>query len=154
MTNYVAQSVTLGQTFVNTILDALLTRPAGALIVTGKLRLSKDPSLVITPQSTRAALAANEADYSGYTAGGIAAVVSAPVNLSNNAHGVLVQGLFEATTATPFVSANVTGWWIDDGTNLIAGERFSGNQIAAFAAVGAYLSLTAMVPLQLIQGTI
>ena len=153
MNTYTAQQVTYGQAFVNTILAALKTVPGAALIVAGKLRLSNNPTLVLTPQTTIAALAANECAYSGYTAGGIAVVLSAPLNLSNNAQGVLTTGLFLAVTATPYVPDTATGWWIDDGTNFIVGERFAGNQVATFAAPGAFLDLIAELPIQLGQAT-
>lgn len=153
MTNYTAQNVTFGQAFMNTIMAALKTVPSGALIATAKLRLSNSPSFAPTPASTIASLDATECAYSGYTAGGIAVSLSAPLNLSTVCQGVLTNGLFLATTASPFVPDVAYGWWIDDGTNFIAGERFSGNQSASFASPGAFLDLNALVPGQLAQAT-
>ena len=153
MNNYTAQQVTLGRAFINTILAAFNTRPAGALVVTPKLRLSNNPALVFTPDTTIATLASAECAYSGYTAGGIAATVSAPLDLSTVCQGVFIQGLFEATPASPFVPDTATGWWLDDGTNFLVGEKFSGNQTAPFGVPGNFLALNATIPVQLNQGT-
>jgi hypothetical protein len=153
VTTYTAQNVTMGQAFMNTIIAALKTVASAALIASAKVRLSNSPSFNPIPGSTIAQLAANECAYSGYAAGGIAAVLSAPVNLSAGAQGTLISALFEATTATPFVPDTAYGWWIDDGTNFIAGEKFANNANAPFAAPGSFLSLTAIVPGQLTQAT-
>lgn len=153
MTYYQAKSVTFGRTFINTVLAALKTVPGAALLVAGKLRLSQDPSFNPQPSSLIADLTPAEADYSGYVAGGVAVVLTAPVNLSTVADGVLFTALYLAAAATPFVANNVTGWWIDDGTNYVAGERFQNNGVASFSAPGAFLNLTAVLPQQLIQGT-
>jgi hypothetical protein len=137
----------------NAVIAAFKTVPGAALIVAGKVRLSQDPSFAPTPDSTIAGLAANEADYSGYAAGGIAAVLSAPVNLSNNAQGTIISATFTAVSATPFVPNQVYGWWLDDGTNFIAGERFVNNGQAPFGAVGDFLALIVLLPGQLLQPT-
>jgi len=151
---YQAQRVTLGEDFANTVLAALKTVPGGALVTAGKLRLSKDPTFNPQPSNVIADFTANEADYSGYVSGGISVTLTAPVDLSTVCNGVLFTGLFEATTASPFVGCTVWGWWIDDGTNVICGEKFDGSLSYAFAAPGNFLSLTAIIPLQLAMGTV
>jgi hypothetical protein len=153
VTFYQALSAVYGSAFVDTVLAAYKTVASGALVATAKLRLSNSPTYNPTPQSTIAALAATECAYSGYTSGGVAVVLTAPVNLSSVCLGVLFTALFEATTASPFVPDIAYGWWIDDGTNFIAGERFANNQNAGFAAPGAFLNLTAVLPFQLQQAT-
>jgi len=47
----------------------------------------------------------------------------------------------------------VTGWWIDDGTNVVASERFEGGVTVGFAAPGSFLTLTAILPFQTHQVT-
>ncbi len=153
MTNYTAQAIVYGRAFVNTILAALKTIPGGALVTGAKLRLSNNPSFSPTPGNVPGDFSANECAYSGYTAGGLAVTLSAPLNLSTTADGVLFAGLFVATAASPFVPDTATGWWIDDGTNVICAERFANNQTATFASPGAFLSLTALLPQQMLQAT-
>lgn len=153
MTYYASQSVVFGLDWINTVLAAYKVAPLAALTDLAKLRLSKDPSFNPTPASTITDLEANEADYSGYAAGGVAVVLSAPVLLSTVCSGVLFPYTFLATSASPFVPATVYGWWMDDGTNFIAGERFANSQNAGFAAPGAFLALTTVLPFQTRQST-
>lgn len=151
MNNWITQSVVYGQDFLLTVVAALKTAPATPLVNTGKLRLSLDPGFNPTPNSTISALAANEANYSGYTAGGIAVVLTTGLLVSTTGVAAAAQGLFEATTATPFVPANVTGYWVDDGTNFIGGEAFGSGNVAQFAAPGDFLALTVLLPLLFAQ---
>jgi hypothetical protein len=152
--SYESQQVGYGSAFADTILAALKTVPGGALIVTGKVRLSQDPAFNPTPLSVITDLTPNEANYSGYAAGGIAAILSAPLNLSTVCRGVLIPALFLDTTGSPNVTNVVYGYWIDDGTNVIAFERFANNQTANFTGTGDFLSLTILLPIQLSQGTV
>jgi len=151
MDQYTAQAVVIGRDFANTVLAAMKTVPGGALIVTGKVRLSQDPAFNPTPASTRAGLAAGEADYSGYAAGGIAYVVPDPVNLDTETQGLQVTVAFVATAANPFVENTIYGWWIDDGTNVVVAEKFANDATANFGAAGDFLSLNTRVPFMLEQ---
>jgi hypothetical protein len=135
----------------DTVLLALKTVPGGALIVSGKARLSKDPSFAPTPDSTIASLAALEADYTGYAAGGIAVVLTTSLNLSPGCLGDLATALFEATGSA--VTNTVYGYWVDDGTSVVCGERFAGGGVVAFQVAGDFLDLTVLLPMQLIQAT-
>jgi hypothetical protein len=149
-----ALQAVFGRAFADTVIAAFKARPAGPLVsATAKFRLSKDAAYNPTPDSTIAGLAANEADYSGYTAGGETVVLSAAVNLSSIGVGALATQLFEATVAGPFVPANVYGWWIDDGTNVIAAEAFPVGTVATFASPGDFLDLTAVLPVRFYQST-
>lgn len=151
--NWTAQNVVYGRTFVNTILAAFAAAPLAELIDTAKIRLSQNPAFAPDPDSAIADLTPTEADYSGYTAGGIAMVVSAPLNLGTDVQGTMSSVLFKATTATPFVSNTVYGWWIDDGTNLICGEAFPGGVNALFGSINDFLQLDVVTPLPLYQTT-
>lgn len=153
MTNWQARNVVFGIAFVDTVLAALKTVASAALIATAKVRLSTDTAFNPTPNVTISALAAHEAAYTGYTAGGVAAVLSAPVNPSTVVLGVLIPALFIATSSGSFVPATVTGWWLDDGTNFICGEAFGGGNTANFGQPGDFLDLTVVVPFGLQQST-
>jgi hypothetical protein len=148
-----SKQVIWGLAFANTVLAALKTVASGALIASAKLRLSNLSTFNPTPASTIAALAANECAYSGYTAGGIAVVLTTGLILSPACQGAVTTGVFEATTASPFVPDTAYGWWIDDGTNFICGEKFGTGTYAAFAAPGNFLDLAAFLPFQLTQAT-
>jgi hypothetical protein len=149
--NYTSQDVTYGTVFAQSVLAAFSTAPANPLIHTGKLRLSQDPAFNPQPNSTVAGLAANEATYTGYTAGGVAVALSGGLLPSPNLAGALQTELFTAAGGGTFVPNNVTGWWIDDGTNVIAGERFAGGAVCNFAEVGDYLVLTVILPEYFLQ---
>lgn len=151
VTSYQSRNVVLGRAFAATILDALAAAPLAELIDTGKIRLSKDSSFNPTPDSTRAALATNEADFSGYTAGGYACVLSANVRLGVNIVGKTAPALPICATATPLVVCNVYGYWVDDGTNVIVAEKFPEGMVAGFNAVGDYLDLLVAFPVMLLQ---
>jgi hypothetical protein len=151
MSQYSSVEVVYGEAFVKSVLAAYKTIPGGPLVSAGKLRLTSNPSFTPTPQSDLLVLEAEESDFSGYPAGGIAVVLTAPVNLSTVAAAVLFTGLFEAAAATPFVGGTVYGYWIDDGTNMICAERFDGGVGAPFAAPGDFLNLTVILPFMLQQ---
>jgi hypothetical protein len=151
--SYNSQQVGFSQFFANELLTAITTRPAAALVAAGKVRLSQDPAFNPTPQSTMAALATNEANFSGYTAGGDAATIGTPVNLSPNCQGVLATAMFVAAPAGPFVPNTVYGYWVDDGTNVVAYERFANGASFSFASPGDFLDLTVLLPVQLTQAT-
>jgi hypothetical protein len=151
MNNYQSKSVVWGRTFMNEFLAAIATRPAAALIAAGKIRLTVDPTFAPTPDMTLASAVSNEANYSGYAAGGIAAVFTVALNISPSIQGAIASALFEATPAGPFVSAVVTGYWLDDGTNIVIAERFAQGATAAFSAAGDFLDLTTVLPLGLAQ---
>jgi len=153
VSSYASQSVVFGQTFANTVVAAWKTVALAPLIATPKVRLVNSPSFTINPQTTIAELAAVECNYSGYAAGGIALVVGSPVNLSNAAQGAVTGLQFVSTTATPYVGATAFGYWIDDGTNLIAGEMFAGGFSADFGSAGSFLELILQLPIQLNQAT-
>lgn len=153
MNIYTSRAVVLGRTFAGALLGAIATRPAAALIAAGKIRLSKDPAFNPTPDTTLASLTGAEANYSGYAAGGIAAVFSVVLGVTPIIAGVLANALFYATTASPFVSNNVYGYWVDDGTNICIAEKFAGGGIASFGAAGDFLDLTTIIPADLQQLT-
>jgi hypothetical protein len=149
-----SKNVVFGQAWVNTVLAAYKTLPTTALILaTAKIRLNNSPTFNPQPSMTPAINAATECAYSGYTAGGILAVQSAPVALSPNVNGEVISALFEATVVTPFVPDMAYGYWIDDGTNVILAEAFGGSNIAPFGAPFQFLQLNILLPFYFFQGT-
>jgi hypothetical protein len=148
---YSSQNAVIGRAFADTILAALKTVPGSALITSGKVRLSKDPSFNPSSDSSVVALEANEADFSGYPAGGVAVSLSAPLNFSLGCQAVLTSALFLAAAASPFVPNVVTGYWVDDGTNVVQGERFAGGVNFSLSAPGDFLELAVFFPERLLQ---
>jgi len=144
---------TYGRAFIDTVLAAYKTVPGGALIVSPKLRLSKDPAFNPQPGSLIADLTPQEADFSGYTAGGYALVLSAPVNLSGSVEGVLSSATAISVPAGPFVSNNLYGYWIDDGTNMICGEAFGGAGPIPIGLAGDFAQVDVRLPLLFTQPT-
>jgi hypothetical protein len=149
--NYATVNVVYGRAFILKWLAGLTAPITAGLLATAKLRLSKDPQFNPTPDSLLSALAAMEADFSGYPAGGKAVILASYVGSSASADSAYAQVIFTAAAATPQVSNTVTGYWIDDGTEVCVAERFSAGQTAPFDIVGDYLGLTALVPLQFYQ---
>lgn len=151
MAYYTTQSVIYGRAWVNTVLAALAVDPAAALIVTGKIRLSKDPAFNPTAASTKTELAAQEADYTGYAVGGVAFVPGAPVNLTANQQGVVDPVTFRAAADDPQIDNSVYGWWLDDGTNVVCAEKFADNASFSMAVLGDFLQLDVVLPFSLLQ---
>lgn len=149
---YQTKSVVFGAAWVATEIAAVAARPAGALVAAGKLRLSKLPGIIANPNLTRAQLAANEAAYTGYPAGGYAVVFSAQVNLTTQILGLLVNQLFLVTADDPQVNETITAWWIDDGTNLVVMEAFAEGATWSQSGPGDFLALLASVPWPLYVG--
>lgn len=148
--HHTTQNVVIGRTWMRVVLAAMAADPNAALIVTPKIRLSKNPLLSITPQTDIADLEAAEADFTGYTAGGITWTVGVPVNLGPTRVGLQFPVSYVAGTADPFVANTIYGWWADDGTNLIVGEVFVPPLTYGFATQGDFLQLDLVMPVALV----
>lgn len=151
MAQYSSQQVVFGRAFALAVVAALKTAPANPLINLAKLRLSQSPVFNPTPLNVPADFIANEATYSGYTAGGVAVVLTVGLVLSQGAVGAFFGNLFLATGAA--VQNLVYGYWIDDGTNVIVAERFAGGVNFPFQQNGDNLDLNVFIPVQLTQNT-
>jgi hypothetical protein len=145
------KQVVFSQAFMNAVLAAFNVRPAASLIGAGKLRLSHDPAFNPQPSSTIASLAANETNFSGYPAGGAALVLVPGVNLTPIIQAGIATAVFEAFTAAPFVADTITGWWCDDGVNLVAGEAFGPGNAVPIGAPGDFLQLDAILPIRMME---
>ncbi len=150
--NWISQNCVYGRTFGVASLNTYDTMVGGAgLIGTGKLRLSHQAGFNPTPDTALADLEAQEAAFTGYPAGGIAVVLTDPVNFAPNLLGVQCRGVFICGTADPQVTDTVYGWWIDDGTDMKAAEPFPLGVTWAAQNPGDFLDLIANLPWHLIQ---
>jgi hypothetical protein len=154
MPAYASQQVVYGTAFLDTIIAALKTVPAAALINGAKVRLNTNLAYNPQPGDSITTNTANEANYSGYTAGGIAVVLGTPVNLSPTCQGTIFNATFTAATASPFVPNVCYGYWVDDGTNVIMGEKFAAGTSYSFGSPGDFLELIGQVPQQANQATV
>jgi len=148
---YVTKTPVYGKAFMDTVLGAMKTLPGAALIVGAKVRLSKDPGFSPSPQSTIAALAASECDFTGYPAGGDAVAVGTLHNLSPNSDGFIQDALFSGSGGPPFTGGSAYGYWIDDGTNVIMGEAFGSAGPINITVAGDYIELDLRLPLRFEQ---
>lgn len=150
MAGYSSQLITYGNAYLKTQATAQKTAPTNPLINTGKVRLTTATGFSPSGTNTIAELSPNEANFSGYTAGGLALTLTGPVNLSALCEGMIAALTFLATTASPFVPNVLTGYWVDDGTNVIAQEAFPSPGITISAA-GDFLALLLQLPQQVNQ---
>ncbi len=153
MLSYTSQVVGYGLAFMDTVMQAFTTLPAAKLINTAKLRLSHDPAFSPTPGSTIAALAAQEANFTGYPAGGAAFATGTPIHLAPSIDGAGTAVFFQATTGAPFTADTVYGYWVDDGTNVIAYERFAGGVAMPFTSPGVGMEMVVFLPFPLSAAT-
>jgi hypothetical protein len=140
-----------GKAFASTIIAALTTRPAAALLATVKIRLTTAAPFAPTPNNLIADFTPNEADFVGYTAGGYAPTWSAQVNLSGQIIGILANVTPICSSASSPSPNVVTGYWADDGTNVIVAEGFVGGLTFGFVNPGDFLDLQCNLPFQLYQ---
>ncbi len=84
------------------------------LLSTGSLKLFKN-NLTLTPNTTKAELAAAEADFSGYAAEAITAPDDAYIDRSGGASVIVptVEFVFDGTDLSPTTNL-IYGWWLED----------------------------------------
>lgn len=146
MPAYRTAAVVWSKAFVDKVLSAIKTNPAAALVVAGKVRLSKDPAYNPAPGDAIADLTPQEADFTGYPAGGVALALSGPVNLGGAGDAMIADALF--TGGGPFLVDNgIRGYWIDDGAIVVCGERFADGLVIGIAAAGDFIELDLRLPL-------
>jgi hypothetical protein len=139
------KSAVLSQYTRNAQLSALVTRPAGAIVGNPHVNLTHDPAFNPTPTTTLAALVAQVASFSGYVP--VVPVPVAPVNLDPATQGMIWSAVFEATVASPFVGDTITGYWEDDGTNMVLAEAFGVGNSIPIAAPNDYVQIDGIYPL-------
>lgn len=154
MSSVVTQSVVFGRAFADAIIAGLSTLAGTALLATAKLRLSHDPAYNPLPDTLLADLEAQEALYSGYPAGGVAVALSAPLNVAVGIEGAVQSHLWIATNASPFVGDSITGWWIDNGTDMLLASPFGDLGPVSIGLAGDFLNLLGVLPVGMYQPTV
>jgi len=141
MASRTAGHLVYGRAWLSTIVAALKTVPGAALLAAGKVRLTK--VVGFNPQSsmTIATLTPDECDFVGYPAGGLALTPSAEVNVTQATIGVIGNATFICTDSAAPGPNSCTGYWIDDGVNVVVAEAFVPGQTVVFAQNGDYLDL-------------
>jgi hypothetical protein len=139
-----SQAPTVARGLLNLICAAYKTTATGPLAPTLAVHLFDSGGLSLNPDTTLAALTAVESAFSGYAMQSL--TLSGPVEFSPLAQGMLGNVTFTATTASPFVTGNATGYWVDDGTNLVLAEQFGPGFNVPFGLVGAFLDLSVVLP--------
>ena len=146
-----SKNVVYSRAFMDKVLAAYKTLPAAALIPTLTVRLLMGNLPALTADTPLATLVGLEANYSGYAAQ--TPVATVPVTSSTNVEGYIGTALFESATASPFVSATVTGYFVTDGTIVVAMEAFPAGISYGFTAANNFLSLGVILPGNLYQAT-
>lgn len=74
-----------------------------------------------TVTTTKAEFVAEEADFSGYPAGGITITAFADPILDPNGGASINGGVqqFVVVTATPIVPNSIGGWWLEDSAGVV-----------------------------------
>lgn len=146
---YQSKSLIYARTFMDSWLAAFKTVPAAALIIAPTVRLLQGLLPAITPDTTLADLESSEANFSGY--GADTFTLTVPVQSSTNVEAAIGSATFLATAASPFVGNSISGYFITDGTNLVAAEAFPGGTNIQIAAAGQFLALDLVLPGNLSQ---
>jgi hypothetical protein len=121
-----------------------------AALATSKIRLLKGPDFVPNQFTARATLLANEADFSGYTAGGYAlAAWNGPGNAPGGGAQITSPLVHPAVdgAADPIVPNSIVGWWIDDDTAITPQVRLVGifNPPRGMAQAGDIIDLVVQI---------
>jgi hypothetical protein len=127
--------------FLQTMLEALATRPAAALAPAMTVHLYSND---YTPLPTDTVASYTEADFSGYA--DVAATLLGPITPSQAVQAMLADCFWLATAATPFVPQTAVGYYCVSGGLLVASERFASG--VPFAAPGSFLSFALILPLR------
>lgn len=137
--------------FLDAMLKAFTTIPTAKLIATPTLRLCTGAMPLITADTTLAALVALETNFSGYAPA--TPTLTDPTRLSQGAEGAIATATWVATSASPFVPGDITGYFLTDGTVLVGAEAFPAGQDVQIAFVGDWLTLQLVLPAQANQAS-
>lgn len=141
---YQTQNFVYNRTFMDNLLKAFSTIPAAKLIATPTLCLLTGSPPNITPDTLLSDLAAAKANFSGYVDG--TPPLTVPVRLSSGAEAAIGSSTFVATTASPFVSNVIVGYYLTDGTNLVGGELFPSGTVLPIAFAGDFVEIDLVLP--------
>lgn len=143
------QNFVYSRAFMDAILKTFTTIPAQKLITTPTVHLLMGALPQMSPDVTLAALAALEANFTGYAAA-TGALID-PVRMSINGDAALLNVEFQQTG--PAQGATVTGYYVTDGTVLVGWEAFPANGAVPFAYTNDYLALNVILPGQCFQAS-
>jgi hypothetical protein len=146
MAERTSETVIYGRTWLAAAMTAWTTAPMAPPLDTSNIHLMGAAGFTPTADTTLDALTAVEAAYTGY--GPDSPGFSAPVSLIGGGLGLPAIASFLAAAPTPpdpFVGDIVTGWWVDDTTNVIAGGTFAPVPIAVATD---WLLLVLLLPIE------
>jgi hypothetical protein len=149
MAERTSDTVVYGRTWLSAALEAWNVAPVAPPLDTANIRLMGAAGFTPTADTTKDALDAVEAAFTGY--GSIAPGFSAPVSLVGGGLAVWALASYLATAPTPpdpFVPDTVTGWYADDGTNVIAAGTFTP---VAIATATDWLLLVVLLPIEFLH---
>lgn len=135
----------LGSALVDALLSALDTVPAGALLVTPKVKLFTAGPTPILPTSVSADF--TEATFTGYAPVALTLPLLGPINADSNDRAAHNEADFLAG-AVVAPGEVILGYWIDDSvaapTTFYLGEIFE--TPVPITALGDYISLDVLFP--------
>lgn len=144
----VSQAPILSRTKATDLSACFKTRPAGALVTTATLKLIKTPSLALTPDTTQATLAANEADFNGYAAA--TPTLSDPYNQGSDYIGPIATATFAMGSGSPANPCTIYGYWLEDGLGaVVVMEVFPDSDGIPIANPGDYVEVSVILPVQM-----
>lgn len=113
----------MAQPLAEALLAALSLRPSAALLATPTVHLYTAGPSPITPQATPAQF--TEATFTGYAPVSMGTLLGPIALPGSDGYGVHVACDFLATPSSSFVTNNIVGYWVDNGsTTYYYGEAF------------------------------
>lgn len=134
--------LTWNRLFLGTVVTALAARPAAALAAGLSLGLYEN---LLDPGPNDLLAAYTACTFSGYAP--VSPTQSVPVNLPSQAVATVVDGLYVAAVAGPFVPGIAVGCMLSTGGLLVASYRFP--DAVNFVQVGDFLELVVALPFML-----
>lgn len=140
----VTQEMTWANAVLDSMLEALTTRPAGALLTTPTVHLFTAGPQPISGTSVPGDF--TEATFSGYAAVTLSGFLG-PINLpSNDGRGVHQEADFLAGAGAGPPGQSILGYWLDNGsTTFYGGETFQ--TPVQIVNPGDFLSLDVVFPI-------
>lgn len=145
----VSQAPVYTQDYLRRVADAYKTNPAAALLPTPAIGLIKDSGFNPNPATTLAEATAAECDFTDYARK--TPTLSDGVNLGVSIEGVTGTGTYTITTDPVVTDNTVLGYFVTDGTIVVAAELFGDGQSVEMAEPGDQLLVVMQLPLMSYQ---
>lgn len=152
--DFTSQNLVCSNDLLDAILGAMTVVPGDPLLDALAIHLSQDPAFSPTPTTLLAALTPGKATFTGYTTAGYTPTESVVLNTGGSSRGIRYDVLAVAVAPTPpdpFVGNSIYGWWLQNGTLFLCGERFPDDSVAQIGSPGDYVALGAIVGLSAFQ---